>query len=95
MVGPKILGPKCSGFCLLVSVWGVIMFLLLGAFFHVKSPALREDINVNKTATKEEIYAAYDTSAYNCYITAAMYAVVIVFSGWQVAVNNSRSYQMI
>ena len=23
------------------------MFLLLGAFFHVKSPALREDINVN------------------------------------------------
>ena len=65
-----------------------------------------------ETATKEEIYAAYDTSAYNCYITgkisirrfsepfwiwylAAMYAVVIVFSGWQVAVNNSRSYQMI
>ena len=60
------------------------MFLLLGAFFHVKSPALREDINVNskyiffsislpnlilETATKEEIYAAYDTSAYNCYIT--------------------------
>ena len=22
-----------------------------------------------ETATKEEIYAAYDTSAYNCYIT--------------------------
>ena len=24
---------------------GILMFLLLGAFFHVKSPALREDIS--------------------------------------------------
>ena len=26
-------------------------------------------IPISETATKEEIYAAYDTSAYNCYIT--------------------------
>ena len=42
---------KYSGYKLWIafdqSFQGVIMFLLLGAFFHVKSPALREDINVN------------------------------------------------
>ena len=81
--------------------------LIVNIFISISFPNL-----ILETATKEEIYAAYDTSAYNCYITgkislkrlsglfliwylAAMYAVVIVFSGWQVAVNNSRSYQMI
>lgn len=43
--GPKILGPKCSGCCAVVAAWGIVMFLLLGAFFSVKSPALREDVS--------------------------------------------------
>jgi len=75
------------------------MFLLLGAFFHVKSPALRDDISPeldeNGEVTKDSIMKAYETSAYNCYITAGMYAGTLVFSIWQVAVNNSRSYQMV
>jgi len=44
--GPKILGPKCSACCLVVSVWGIAMFFLLGIFFQIKSPALREDVSV-------------------------------------------------
>lgn len=48
MIGPKIIGPKCSIFCACISAWGIIMFLLLGAFFHVESPALREDISPSK-----------------------------------------------
>ena len=48
MIGPKIIGPKCSIVCVCISAWGIIMFLLLGAFFHVESPALREDISPSK-----------------------------------------------
>merc|ERR1711935_224513 len=90
----KILGPKCSSFCLVVSAWGVVMFLLLGSFYHVKSPALRDDI-VPANSTKEAVWAAYEANAYNCYITAAIYAGTLVFSVFQVYVNNNRSYQMV
>ena len=51
---------------------------------------------------------AYNTNAYNCYITgicrflprlysfvAAIYAGTLVFSVFQVYVNNNRSYQMV
>ena len=44
----KILGPKCSGCCLCVAVWGVLMFILMGVFFQIKSPALRDDISPGK-----------------------------------------------
>merc|ERR1712106_1307934 len=87
-------GPKCSSFCLVVSAWGVVMFLLLGAFYHVKSPALRDDI-VPANSTKVAVWAAYEANAYNCYITAAIYAGTLVFSVFQVYVNNNRSYQMV
>ena len=38
--------------------------LIVNIFFSNSLPNL-----ILETATKEEIYAAYDTSAYNCYIT--------------------------
>ena len=104
MVGPKILGPKCSGFCLLVSVWvsplsrnilvtnyelllNYLFRVLLCSYYSVLSSmsshllfaktststvsTLKKPVIylILETATKEEIYAAYDTSAYNCYIT--------------------------
>jgi len=93
MIGPKIIGPKCSIVCVCISAWGIIMFLLLGAFFHVESPALREDISP-KDDSREAVSEAYSNTAINCYITGAIYAGTLVFAGWQVAVNNSRTYQM-
>ena len=45
---------------------GVIMFLLLGAFFHVKSPALREDINVNSKCIFTILKPVYDSDFRNC-----------------------------
>ena len=55
----KILGPKCSGCCLCVAVWGVIMFILMGVFFQIKSPALRDDISPGE-------YEVYLKMAQNC-----------------------------
>jgi len=41
--------------------------------------------------SKEDVFAAYESSAYNCYITAGIYAAVVAFSGWQVMVNSKLS----
>merc|ERR1712062_869229 len=76
--GPKIIGPRCSGFCMLVSAWGIVMFILLGIFFHIKSPALRDDISPASDSQKD-VYDAYDNSAY--------YVATLLFSMWQVGVN--------
>merc|ERR1712110_486589 len=99
--GPKILGPKCSTCCVVIAVWGIVMFFMLGIFFQIKSPALREDVtvknasgNIIENPTKDEVYQAYEETAQNCYIAGAMYAGVLFFAGWQMAVNNSRQYQI-
>lgn len=78
---------------MVISVWGIVMFFLLGIFFQIKSPALRDDINpVNET--REAVFQAYDETANNCYIAGALYIGVLLFAGWQMAVNNSRQYQI-
>ena len=41
--------------------------------------------------SKEDVFVAYESSAYNCYITAGIYAAVVAFSGWQVMVNSKLS----
>jgi len=66
------------------------MFILMGVFFQIKSPALRDDISP-VSDSKEDVFAAYESSAYNCYITAGIYAAVVAFSGWQVMVNSKLS----
>ena len=57
-----------------------------GAFFHMKSPALRVDI-VPASTNKTDVWTAYEGNAYNCFITAGIYVLVLVFSAWQSVVN--------
>ena len=40
------------------------------------------------------VFKAYEETAQNCYIAGAMYVGVLLFAGWQMAVNNSRQYQI-
>ena len=43
---------------------------------------------------QESVFAAYDNAATNCFIAGGIYVGVLLFSGWQMAVNNSRQYQI-
>ena len=88
----KLLGPKCSVCCNLISIWAMIMLLLMGGFFSLRSPALYADIkklNDSQISQPDVVYAAYDDAARNCYIAAGMYVVVFFFSLWQWRVNRS------
>ena len=52
----------------------------------MKSPALRVDI-VPASTNKTDVWTAYEGNAYNCFITAGIYVLVLVFSAWQSVVN--------
>uniref|UniRef100_H2Y907 Uncharacterized protein n=1 Tax=Ciona savignyi TaxID=51511 RepID=H2Y907_CIOSA len=91
----KLIGPKCSSCCMITSIWGIIMMICLGAAYKLKSPALYADIpldfkNADAVANQATVYAAYDSSAENCFIAAGLYAGVLFFSLWQIRVNKSR-----
>ena len=44
--------------------------------------------------TKAAVDQAYEDTAQTCYVAGAIYVGVLVFAGWQMAVNNSRQYQI-
>jgi len=80
----------------LLSVWGIIMLSLLGVAFKQRSPALYEDINLDKEnpavySNQAEVYDAYDGSASNCFIAAGCYLALFVFSLWQWKVGNTAA----
>jgi len=95
-----ICGPKCSIFGMLLSVWGVVMLILLGIFLRVHSPAFAEDIGINEEEWKEQnynmnyVYGLYDQASYNCFIAAALYGGLFVFSFVQHKINARANYTM-
>ncbi|CAK8679318.1 unnamed protein product [Clavelina lepadiformis] len=91
MVRTKLIGPKCSRCCMVTSVWGVVMFLLMGGAYKLHSPALYDDVNINATriADKDYVYSMYDETGTNCFIVAGVYVAVFFFSLWQFRVNQT------
>jgi len=93
-------GPKLSMCCAVISLWGIIMLVLLGVFFHVRAPALIEDLPIdeNKWAGMDTPYDykyiedLYEQNAINCWIAAALYCATFIFSVIMFRVNMRSSY---
>ncbi|XP_015777889.1 PREDICTED: ribonuclease kappa-like isoform X1 [Acropora digitifera] len=83
MLMKRFCGPKLANCCLILSIWGIVMLLLLGIFFKTRSVALRDDIS-SKLKDKE----GYNTSANNCFIAAGIYIGTLLLSAHQKWVNN-------
>jgi len=85
---------------MIISVWGVIMLGLLGAFFYMRSPSLFEDAGVDEKEWKANNYTMefvkekYEDTALNCWIAAGLYAVLFIFSFIQQKMNSRGSYEM-
>ncbi|GFO29405.1 ribonuclease kappa [Plakobranchus ocellatus] len=94
-----VLGPKCSVYYMIISVWGVIMLILMGIFFKVRSPALFEDVAVDEGEWHSQgmdlkyVKSKYDDNALNCWIAAALYALLFVFSFIQQRMNARQTYE--
>ena len=94
----RICGPKLSTCCVLLSLWGIVQLLIMGAAFSSRSVALVEDIYINETIKyKSEaklldaMDESYSKSATNCYIAAALYCVTLVVALHQRWLNNRRA----
>lgn len=65
--------------------------MLMGGFYYNKSVNLVGDLKIGTYNTSQQFYAladaAYDQAAYNCWIAAAIYILLLVFSVWQLKVN--------
>ena len=90
----KIIGLKCSKCCMVTSLWGIIMLLILGAAYKLHSPALFDDIKLNiadplEYMNRTHVFNAYNEAGNNCFIAAGMYVIVLFFSMWQWRVNET------
>uniref|UniRef100_UPI00358F0DF5 ribonuclease kappa-B-like n=1 Tax=Myxine glutinosa TaxID=7769 RepID=UPI00358F0DF5 len=95
MVSFVLCGPKLSMCGIVLSIWGVIMLVLLGVFFHIHSAILIDDVPLTgnyfiSSSNITEIYDMYEKVAMNCFIAAAVYLVIGIFSGCQICMNRQR-----
>jgi ribonuclease kappa len=92
-----ICGPKLSLCCTVISIWGIIQFILLGIFFFVQAVPLLDDfkiINPNLTdinAFNSQLKHAYQERAINCWIAAVLYVALLIFTGIQFKQHLSKS----
>lgn len=73
------------------------MLAMLGIFFRTHSAMLIEDVPLTEedlidTDPLQKIYSIYNQVAYNCFIAAAIYVVVGVFSFCQIKLNKRKEY---
>lgn len=93
----KICGPKLSLCGLIVSAWGIVQLVLMGAFYYVQSVGLAEDLEVMEKdyQSPDEFYSeadkAYTQTAYNCWIAACLYIFTLLISGQQFYQNSRNS----
>ncbi|XP_039603343.1 ribonuclease kappa-A [Polypterus senegalus] len=92
-------GPKMAACGIVLSIWGVIMLVLLGIFFNVHSAVLLEDVPFTENDFQDknppqEIYKLYEKVSYNCFIAAAIYALLGGFSFCQVRLNKRKEYMV-
>ncbi|CAF2412746.1 unnamed protein product [Rotaria sp. Silwood2] len=92
-----ICGPKLSLCCSIISVWGIIQFILLGIFFFIQAAPLIDDFEFDdKNATdikvfEEGLKTAFHQRAYNCWIAAFLYVGLLVFAGIQFKTHLKQS----
>jgi ribonuclease kappa len=81
---------------MVLSVWGVVMLLLLGVFLKIYSPAFVEDLSIDENEWQEKgedyIKEVYTQASLNCFIAAALYVGVFVFSLIQHRLNLRATY---
>ncbi|VDM46537.1 unnamed protein product [Toxocara canis] len=84
-----VCGPKCIGFIMGISLWGVIFMLILGGLFYNESVGLLEDLpgedmNIarsNWTARRENIKQLYHQNALNSWIAGAIHLAIFLAAG--------------
>ncbi|EGD73276.1 hypothetical protein PTSG_04990 [Salpingoeca rosetta] len=86
MVSLNFCGPKCSHCCFVLSIWGILMLVVLGALFKTNSRALRSDSSDNTVEDMHNI-------GQNCFIAAGLYGATLLISFWQMRLSRKAAQQ--
>uniref|UniRef100_A0AC34Q2M6 Ribonuclease kappa n=1 Tax=Panagrolaimus sp. JU765 TaxID=591449 RepID=A0AC34Q2M6_9BILA len=79
-------GPMCTGFLLMVSIWGIIFLAVVGFLFNNHSVGLMEDLpeeddkHADWSVRYNNILKLYEDTAKNCWFACAGYVVVLIYS---------------
>uniref|UniRef100_A0A915BL87 Uncharacterized protein n=1 Tax=Parascaris univalens TaxID=6257 RepID=A0A915BL87_PARUN len=84
-----VCGPKCVGFIMGISLWGLILMVILGGLFYNESVGLLSDLpaesaNIDKSnwqARRQEIKDLYYQNALNSWIAGAIHLAIFVAAG--------------
>ena len=94
MIKWPICGPKLSLCCTVISVWGIVQFILMGIFFFVEAAPLLDDFDFDADANNDifrtTLKNAYSQRAYNCWVAAFLYVGLLVFAGSQFLTNQKQ-----
>ncbi|CAF1043437.1 unnamed protein product [Adineta ricciae] len=90
-----ICGPKLSLCCSIISVWGIVQFLLMGVFFYMEAAPLLDDFEFDHNTTNTKVFrdnlsSAYNQRAHNCWIAAFLYVGLLVIAGSQFMTNQKQ-----
>ncbi|CAD5219116.1 unnamed protein product [Bursaphelenchus okinawaensis] len=81
-----VFGPKTSGFCAFISLWGVVFMGVLGVAFWSQAVGLMESLpQSDKTFTtfeelKQDVEDKYWENALKCWYVSGFYGVTLVLS---------------
>lgn len=79
--------PKCALCCLLLGIWGFVQLIVMGILYYFKAVPLFEDLGVEEFTNFSDLKQFYDYvdlqyehAAYNCWIAALIYFIVVSYS---------------
>lgn len=95
MVKWPLCGPKLSLCCSIISIWGIIQFMIMGILFYTQAAPLIESFEmeheyIDKEKFAENLRNGYAQRAYNCWIAAFLYVGVLVLAGSQFMSNQKQ-----
>ncbi|XP_070566320.1 ribonuclease kappa-B-like [Ptychodera flava] len=93
---PGICGPKASVCCLITSVWGVVMLIVMGICLRFNALAFIEDLTLPppENYNPETLHEVYVQASTNCFIAAGIYVLFLLLSVWQRREYNKAEFRM-
>ncbi|XP_077978379.1 ribonuclease kappa-like [Glandiceps talaboti] len=93
---PGICGPRASVCCLITSIWGIVMLLIMAICLRFDAVAFIEDLTHPEPEdyNPDTLHEKYVQASNNCFIAAGIYVAFLVFSFWQKREYSKAEFRM-
>lgn len=86
---------KCSIFCLVISIWGIIQLILMGIFYNLNAVSFLDLVPLKTKYNsldefRNEADDLYKDLAVRCYVSAIVYGLFVVISLLCLQIKNNQ-----